>query len=140
MSRDRAFLDEISKIIKSRGSGTLRDIVCSKEYAKIGDGFVNLAAVIASEAFEASRRLHRKVDNKFLKEVAKSSKLNEVLNKRMDTHDIGNAVEAILAFGWLSGYVSLEDVVVSLRAPGDGIVNMACLVDKILEEVSKGKW
>lgn len=112
-------------------------MINSKEYAKIGDALVNLAAAISSEAFETSTKLHSKVNNRFLKKAARSSTLNEVLRRRMDTHDIGNAVEALLAFGWLFGYVSLEDIVASLSVPEKEVIKMAQLVDKILEEADK---
>jgi hypothetical protein len=42
-----------------------------------------------------------------------------------------------MAFGWLSNYISLEDIVESLSSPGKEAVKMAQLADKILEEASK---
>lgn len=130
-------MSRVSKIIWSKGPHTLKGAINSKVYARIGDALVNLAAAIAVGAFEMSAVLHNKVDNKFLRQVARLSKLNEVLSGRMDTHDIGNAVEALMAFGWLSNYISLEDIVESLSSPGKEAVKMAQLADKILEEASK---
>jgi len=116
---------------------SLREMLDSKTYAQIGDALINLAATICLLVSEnPAGPANNRVSNRFLRDAAKSSSLIQFLPKRATAHQIGDAVEALLAFAWLSRFVDLEDIVRALSNT-DTDTEMSKLIDTIIR---RAKW
>ncbi len=95
------------------------DAIKNKAYSKVGDGLANLVYSLAKA--RASHELRGdivvagtpKVSAVILKGawVLARDNVKQDLHVRGDAHAIADAVEAIVAYGWINGLVTLEDAV-----------------------------
>lgn len=100
--------------------------------ASLGDAFVNFACSLALSN-RMAEPVGVKVKGSVLAEALRKAGLRECLGFRMSRHELADAAEALLVYGWLNGYVTLDECV---KVLGD----MAELVDGfaiLLETVTK---
>ena len=108
----------------------LRDIISDRGLAALGDALVNFAYSLAL-SLDAGRPRGKRLDNRALSEALRASGLRPLIPKRMDRHQLANAVEALLAYGWLKGMFNLSDLVEALRGP-DAIGGLSGLLKEVV--------
>jgi len=107
----------------------LREIMLDRGLASLGDALLNFAFSLAL-SLEEGRPTGKRLDNRFLAEALRASGLRREAPRRMDKHELADAAEAILAYGWLMGLVGFWDIVEALRDE-DSIRNLSELIKRI---------
>lgn len=97
---------------------TQKAIGTDKGLAKIGDAIVNLAYSIAksihlskNETLKGPIRTGMKVSKNILSMALKNANLKSFARNRADSHDMADTVEAIIAYVYLKGEISVHDIV-----------------------------
>lgn len=92
-----------------------------KGLAKIGDGIVNLAYSMAksicltkSNSNDNIIRTGIKVSKTVLANALKSASMRNFAKNRADAHDIADTVEALVAYAWLNGNITLKEIINTL--------------------------
>jgi len=80
------------------------------------------------------------VSDRILAEALRRSGLRQELPHRTTRQDCGNAVEALLVYGYLNGLVSLEETVEQIAAAPDSPVEVFVqLIKTVVERIGGGK-
>jgi len=87
----------------------MREVVENKELAKLGDALLGLLNVVGMEA--GYLRNSSKVTNEMLRRVSIRTGLRTLLPKRVGKRDLGNAVEAAVAYWLVAGDLSWNGIV-----------------------------
>ncbi|MBS7627382.1 hypothetical protein KEJ36_00900 [Candidatus Bathyarchaeota archaeon] len=111
----------------------LRKIVSDKGLSSFGDALVNFLFSLAILRATGSPK-GKKVRNRDLADAMKATGLRNLLPFRMDRHALGNAAEALIAYGWLKGLFTTEEYVEIL---GRGIDEPVEALKDVLDEVLK---
>lgn len=89
-----------------------------KGLAKIGDGIVNLTYSIAKSLFltknnsnEKIVRTGVKVNKKILANALKNANMKNFAKSRADAHDLADTTEALVAYVWLSNFMTLHELI-----------------------------
>jgi len=85
----------------------LKKIALDKNLAKLGDNLVNLMYSLAL-TWLFNKADGKKVSDKVLAKALHEAGLRKLLPKRLTTHERGDAVEAILAYFWLNGEITVK--------------------------------
>jgi hypothetical protein len=90
------------------------------ELASLGDAYINF---VYSLALSNRKReaIGVKVKGSVLAEALRKAGLRENLPARMSRHALADAAEALIVYGWLNGYVALEESVAILEKADDPI-------------------
>ncbi len=95
-----------------------KKIGTDKGLAKIGDGIVNLTYSIAKSLFltknssnEKIVRTGVKVNKKILANALKNANMKNFAKTRADAHDLADTTEALVAYVWLSNFMSLHELI-----------------------------
>jgi hypothetical protein len=117
--------------------------VDDRHLAKLGDALVNFIYSLSLSQIKC-RPEGRKIPNKILAKALQISKHRSITPSRSDKHRKGDIVEAIFAYGWLTGTVDIRESAEFLASSGrgeDGEVDgeaysrgLAELLDRILTE------
>ena len=98
-----------------------------KGLAKIGDGVINLAFSVAKSIFLTNNSTNKKivrtglkVNRTILSNALKNANMKEFAKSRGDAHDLADAVEAIMAYVWLSNKMTLSDIIDILKNNFEG--------------------
>ncbi len=106
------FVDELKAIKKF---SNIREILIDKHLAKLGDPFVNfiysLAKSCALGKFDSL-----KVPDKVLAQALRDADMRTLISKKASSHDLGDAVEALLVHEWLFQKMSIQELVEILTA------------------------
>jgi hypothetical protein len=107
----------------------LHDILVDDDLASFGDSLINFVYSIALSVVGGRFRGGR-VKNRVLAEALCRCGLRGLLEGRVDVHVKGDAAEALIAYAWLSGRVSLNELVDILvgNISADSIGNFDCEV------------
>lgn len=92
---------------------TMDTIMRDKGLARIGDSLVNLCYSLAKSVV-LGNATGEKVRDSVLAHALRSTPVYRNIRRRTDAGDAADAYEAILAFVWMTGKVSIDDVVASL--------------------------
>jgi hypothetical protein len=92
---------------------TIDSIMQDKGLAKIGDGIVNLCYSLAKSLVFGSAT-GEKVRDSVLARAIRSTALYQHMGRRTDIGRAADAYEAIMAFLWLKGMMTIEDAVTTL--------------------------
>jgi len=114
--------------LAGRGRG-LREVMLDKGLSALGDALVNFAYSLAL-SLDERRPQGARLDNRVLSEALRASGLRELAPRRMDRHDLADAAEALLAFGWLAGLVDFWSIVEALRGP-DVLEKLSSLLRRV---------
>jgi len=114
----------------------LRGIILDKKLASLGDAYLNfLFSLALTKTF--SEPVGVKVSDKVLAEVARRTGVRELLPRRTSRGDVGNSIEALIVYSWLSRQLTLEESVDILATRGeDPTEAVSCLVREILRRIS----
>jgi len=96
---------------------TLHYIVKDNRLSKLGDAVINFIASV-SETVRLGIPTGLRVDNKILMKAVRDSGLRERLSHRRDRHMLGDAAEALIAYAWIKGNVTMEEYVGTMLRGG----------------------
>lgn len=113
---------------------SLGDILTDRALASTGDAFTNLVCSLA-----VSRRTGRpvgiKVKGSVLAEALRRAQMRGFAPSGMSRHDLADAVEAFIVYGWLSGAVTFEQCVDTIGETADLTEGLAELTRKIKHRI-----
>ncbi len=97
---------------------TQKAIGTDKGLAKIGDGVVNLVYSVAKSMHLTKTtnskfiiRTGKKVSKTILAEALKEANMKSFSRSRADAHDLADTVEAIIAYVWLNGDITIKQLI-----------------------------
>ena len=110
---------DYESLIKDINLNKSRKIIgTDKGLAKIGDGIVNLTYSIAKSIYltknNANEKIIRtgvKVNKKILANALKNANMKNCAKSRSDAHDLADTTEALVAYVWLSNFMSLHELI-----------------------------
>ncbi|MHA1836172.1 MAG: ribonuclease III family protein, partial [Candidatus Odinarchaeia archaeon] len=88
----------------------LYSVAKDKGLAKIGDSLVNLTFSLA-KSIKLNKITGKKVPGRILSKALRESPLRLFAGKHNDAHSLADAVEAMIAFLWLKGKISITEIV-----------------------------
>jgi len=112
---------------------TLREVLCSKKLARLGDSYVNFIYSLALSKRKGEPTGMR-VQSRVLADALKMADLRRHLPGRTDTHTQADASEAFIVYAWLHGVVSLEE---SVETIGGNIESPAEAFSKLLNKIGE---
>jgi len=89
---------------------SINEIIQDKGLAALGDTYVNFVYSLVKSKVIGKPQGER-VRGKVLAEALKNSGLRSYLPNRLSSHELSDAVEALLVYSWLNKLVSLDEVV-----------------------------
>ena len=108
--------DLIIRDLSSKSSP--KAIGTDKGLAKIGDGIVNFIYSVAKSIYltknNSNKRIIRtgkKVSKTILANALKNANMKTFAKSRADAHDFADTVEALIAYVWLTGNTSLNEMI-----------------------------
>ena len=108
----------------------LATILRDRKLAQFGDSLLNFAYSLALTR-STKTPVGVKVKDKILANAAKTAGLRKQLPRRVDTGDVANSVEALVAEAWLKEVLNLNEIVDCLTLetidPSEGFVKLARL-------------
>ena len=96
----------------------IESIMHDKGLAKVGDNLVNFCYSLA-KSLVLGYTTGEKVRDSVLARAIRSTSIYHHMNRRADAGRAGDAYEAIMAYLWMKGVVSISDIVSSLSATLD---------------------
>ncbi len=102
----------------------LREVLMDQKLAALGDAYVNL---VYSLALSKRKRepTGAKVDNRLLAQALKMVGLRSLLPPRIDRHKQADAAEALIAYAWVRGFMTMEEGV-NILERGEDVVEAFC--------------
>ncbi|HDO19938.1 MAG: hypothetical protein NDF53_02770 [archaeon GB-1867-097] len=91
-------------------ANSLQPFLMDKGLSEFGDVLVNFIYSLAKSKVK-NRLCGGRVSNNVLSKAISKSGVRSYLPHRLDVHDKGNAAEALIAYAWLNGYISINDAV-----------------------------
>ncbi|MFX1405812.1 MAG: ribonuclease III family protein [Promethearchaeota archaeon] len=117
-------LRDINKNLTEKAIGT------DKGLAKIGDGIVNLAYSVAKSTYLTRNNVNNrtirtgmKVGKNVLAQALKEANMKSFAKNRADSHDLADTVESLIAYVWLSGKMSIKEIIDFLANNFSGDLN-----------------
>ena len=103
----------------SRNRG-LREVLMDQKLAALGDAYVNFVYSVALSK-RKGEPTGAKVDNRLLAEALKKAGLRSFLPSRIDRHKQADAAEALIAYAWVRGSMTMEEAVSILEQSEDTV-------------------
>jgi hypothetical protein len=91
------------------GVKDLKQAARDKSLAKLGDEIINFCFSLAKSVYH-NKPTGDKVSAKILSEAMKITGLRSLAKLRAKAHDIADAGEALIAYAYLSGVISTEEI------------------------------
>lgn len=82
-------------------------VLSDRKLAALGDAYINFAYSLALSN-KTGKPCGKKVKGTALAEALRKAGLRKFLSSRINSHDLADAAEALLAYVWLHGLASLE--------------------------------
>ena len=98
----------------------LREVLMDQKLAALGDAYVNLVYSLALSK-RKGEPTGAKVDNRLLAEALKKAGLRSLLPPRIDRHKQADAAEALIAYSWVRGLMTMEEGVSILEQDEDAV-------------------
>jgi len=114
--------------------GALNEVLTDKNLAKLGDAYVNFVHSLAL-SLRTGRMTSSRVKTEILAEALKRSNLRGSLPRRMDKHSQADAVEALIAYSWLGGFISLDESTEILKDEEDPTEGFSKLIRTALNKI-----
>ncbi len=93
---------------------TAREIMNDTGLAQIGDTLVNLCYSVA-KSLTIGKMVGEKVRDSVLAKAIRSNPIYGQIGRRTDAGAAGDAYEAIMAYLWLTGQTTIEEIITILR-------------------------
>jgi len=113
----------------------LTEVLTDHKLAALGDAYVNFAYSLALSSKKA-QPYGAKVKGTILAEALRKAELRKHMPSRMTSHKLADAAEALIVYGWLENYITLDETVSAIEKT-DGVTDgFAGLLNKIKNRIS----
>lgn len=102
----------------------LREVLMDQKLAALGDAYVNLVYSLALSK-RKGEPTGAKVDNRLLAQALKMVGLRSLLPPRIDRHKQADAAEALIAYAWVRGFMTMEEGV-NILERGEDVIEAFC--------------
>jgi len=123
---------KIKSFIKNYSNIT--EVLTDHGLASLGDAYVNFVYSVAMSARKGIPS-GEKVKGSVLAEAIRKVGLRERLPSRMTRHLLADAAEALIAYAWLQGYVTIEESVTLLKSAEDPVEGFSQLLATIKKRI-----
>ncbi len=113
---------------------TLAQVLTDKKLAALGDAYANFVYSLAISK-KLGKPFGKKVKGAPLAAALRKADLRKFLPSRIDKHDISDAAEALLVYGWLKEALTLEESVDELTKSEDLETGLARLLRMSAKQV-----
>ncbi len=105
------YQEKHSRLSKELAKSSFREVIKSRPLASLGDFLINYCYTVAR--FHVAPLEHKaiRVWDSSLAKALKESEFAEYLPPRMSSGELGDAVEALVAWLYMNGHVSLEEII-----------------------------
>jgi len=110
--RVELFSEIVKRLGVEKGKVDFESVAYDKRLAKLGDAFLNYMNVLAVVAGYLPK--DSKVTNKLLRSILNDSELRKLTRRRQNARELGNIVEALVAFTVLNSIVSEEEILAKI--------------------------
>jgi hypothetical protein len=112
----------------------LAEVLTDHKLASLGDAFINLvySLALSNKKGEPSGA---KVKGSVLAEALKKAGLREHLPSGISRHMLADAAEALVVYGWLHHYITLEESIQMLEKTGDLVEGLSQLLRRISDRI-----
>ncbi|MEM3458177.1 MAG: ribonuclease III family protein [Candidatus Bathyarchaeia archaeon] len=123
---------KIKSSIKNYGNMT--EVLTDHGLASLGDAYVNFVYSVAISARKGAP-CGEKVKGSVLAEAIRRTGLREKLPSRMTRHLMADAAEALIAYAWLQGYITIEESITILTSTEDSVEGFSQLLSAIKKRI-----
>ncbi|MFX1510068.1 MAG: ribonuclease III family protein [Promethearchaeota archaeon] len=99
--------EELQALLETENVHSIESAMRHKELAKLGDPLSNLLFSLALSS-QLKRFEGEKVSGKILASAIRLAELRHLAPSRLDAHGLGDCVEAMIAYGWLRRYFTIQ--------------------------------
>ncbi|HMF34025.1 MAG TPA: ribonuclease III family protein [Candidatus Lokiarchaeia archaeon] len=97
-------------MIPLNGIKSLRTAARDKGLAQVGDTLVNFVYSVARSRV-LGKCTGKRVSRTVLADALKAAELRDLAKTRADAHDLADTVEALVAYAWAAGALTIEEMV-----------------------------
>ena len=97
----------VEKLRTIKEFSNLREILINKDLAKLGDPFVNFIYSLAKSCV-LEKYSGWKVPDKVLAQALRDAEMRSLISQKSSSHELGDAVEALIVHEWLFQKISIE--------------------------------
>ena len=98
--------------------GSIAEVVSDRGLASLGDAYVNFVYSLALSN-SRGKPLGARVRGGMLAEAVRKAGIRPFLGSRMTRHGLADAAEALLVYGWLNGFITLDECVSAVEKAKD---------------------
>jgi len=110
-------------------------VLADRDLASLGDAYVNFAySLVLSD--KRKKPLGVRVKGSVLAEALRKAGLRGQLGSRMTRHSLADAAEAVIAYAWLNGYVTLDESVMIMKKGKDAVEGISALLETVKKRVT----
>ena len=106
---------------------SLSEVLMDQKLAKLGDAYVNFLYSLALSK-KNSEPTGIKVKGRLLADAFKKAGLRKFLPSRIDRHKQADAVEALIVYAWIMGYMTMEEGLDILEQNEDSVEAFSILL------------
>ena len=106
--------EDLHARLAAEGINSVERAMRHKELAKLGDPLTNLLFSLAL-SIQTRCFAGEKVSGKVLATALRLANLRHLAPSRLDTHGLGDCVEAMIAYGWLRGFFTISEAANTLQ-------------------------
>ncbi|MHA1130813.1 MAG: ribonuclease III family protein [Candidatus Helarchaeota archaeon] len=99
----------IEKLRTIKDFSNLKEILINKDLAKLGDTFLNFVYSLAKSGV-LSKFDGWKIPDKVLAQALRDAEMRKYITQRASSHDLGDAVEALVVHEWLFQKITIEEI------------------------------
>ncbi len=111
-----------------------REVLLDHKLAALGDAYVNFAYSLAISE-RRGQPSGAKVSDHILAEALKKACLREHMPKRVSSHVLADAAEAITVYAWLSNFIKLDECVKILQEAENSVEGFSRLLLTIKDRI-----
>jgi len=112
----------------------LTEVLTDHELASLGDAFINLVYSLALSN-KKGQPSGAKVKGNVLAEAIKKAGLRKHMPSRITRHILADAAEALVVYGWLHRYITLEESTETLEKTEDLVEGLSQLLRTISDRI-----
>ena len=107
--------------------GSLSEVLTDRDLASLGDAYVNFVYSLALSNMKR-KPVGARVKGSVLAEALRKAGLRNSLGSGMSRHTLADAAEALIAYAWLNGCLTLDESVAIMRKGEDAVEGASLLL------------
>lgn len=115
--------------------GSLTEVLTDHKLAALGDAYINFAYSLAL-SMKRGQPSGTKVKGTVLAKAFKKAGLRKHVPKRVSSHVMANAAEALIVYAWIHGCMPLEECVSMLVSSENSVEGFTQLLSTIRERIT----